>query len=482
MSSPCLSGNGKEGASADELFAILQRQREAFMRDGPPSLQQRRADLAKLKRAIKRSADRIADVISADFGGRSRHESRLAEVLTVCTSIRHASRHLPQWMRPRRVSIGLEFRPARARILYQPVGTVGIISPWNYPFLLAIMPLIAALAAGNRVLLKPSERTPRTAEFIANFLAELFPKEHVATVLGGCELGAAFSRLPLDHLFFTGSAAVGREVMKAAAENLTPVTLELGGKSPCILGADTALPDAVESIIYGKLINAGQSCVAPDYVLAPVGARDEFIRLAVEATGKLYPSIANNPDYASIIDDRHFERIVQYLEQARARGVRVIELAPADSALARSERKLSPTLVVDPDDELPLMREEIFGPVLPLKTYRRIKEAIDYVNLRPRPLALYYFGANTIERRKVLQRTISGGVSINETLMHAVVEGLPFGGVGASGIGAYHGETGFRTFSHRKAVFLQSRLSLSCLLRPPYGKTANYLLRLLMMR
>ena len=464
------------------LSAILEHQREAFLRDGPPSLEQRRADLAKLRQAVKNSADRIADVISSDFGSRSRHESSLAEVLVVCGSIRHAVRHLPNWMRPRRVPVSLELKPGRARIFYQPVGVVGIVSPWNYPFQLAIMPLIAALAAGNRVMLKPSEFAPRTAQFIAEFLGALFPADQVATVLGDQEVGAKFARLPFDHLIYTGSTAVGRLVARAAAENLTPVTLELGGKSPCILGADAALPGAVESILYGKLLNAGQSCIAPDYVLLPVAMREQFIRFAAEAVRKMYPSLKNNPDYTSIVNDRHYRRIEQFIEEARARGTRVVDLAPTSEALDRSDRKLSPTLVVEPSDDLAVMREEIFGPVLPLITYSRIDEAIEYVNRHSRPLALYYFGTNAKERREVLKRTISGGASVNQTLMHALVEELPFGGIGASGIGAYHGARGFQTFSHCKGVFLHSRLNFLWLLRPPFGTLTNTLLRLLMMR
>jgi coniferyl-aldehyde dehydrogenase len=478
-----LTGVGTTALSAPEgLSAILERQREAFLRDGPPSLKQRRTDLAKLEQAVKASATRIADVISEDFGNRSRYESLLAEVLTVCTSIRHASRYLPRWMSPRRVSVNIELRPGRALIMHQPIGVVGIISPWNYPFLLAIMPLVAALAAGNRVMLKPSERTPQTAQFIAELLADLFPPEQVTTVLGDREVGAGFSRLPFDHLFYTGSAIVGRQVMKAAAENLTPVTLELGGKSPCILGADARLRSAAESIFYGKLINAGQSCIAPDYVLLPVAMLEEFIRAAADAVNRMYPTISSNPDYTSIIDDHHYRRILGYLEEAKARGVRVIEPGRAGEPLGQNERKVLPTLVIEPGDELTLMREEIFGPVLPIKTYSRIDEAIDYVNGHPRPLALYYFGANEEERKKVLERTISGGVSVNETLLHALVEELPFGGIGASGMGAYHGESGFRTFSHQKGVFQQSRFSLSWTLRPPFTRVKDGLIRLLLMR
>src|SRR5579883_1424356 len=344
-----------EPASAgDALRATLERQREAFLKEGPPSLAARRADLLKLKAAIKDNAERIAEVISSDFGNRSRHETLLAEVFTTLAGIRHTARHLGRWMRPKRVAVSLELFPGRARILYQPLGVVGIISPWNYPFQLAMMPLFAALAAGNRVMLKPSELTPRTSEFMAEFLSGLFPSEQVATVLGGPEIGAAFARLPFDHLFYTGSTAVGRLVMQAAAENLTPVTLELGGKSPCILGEDAALPGAVDSIIHGKLLNAGQTCIAPDYVLLPEAKREEFINLAQQAVAKFYPRLAANPDYTSIVNDRHYRRIAGHVAEAKAKGVRVIELNPAQETLGADARKLAPTLVVEPGEELAL--------------------------------------------------------------------------------------------------------------------------------
>jgi coniferyl-aldehyde dehydrogenase len=466
----------------DDLFAILERQRGSFLRDGPPSLQRRRADLAKLRRAIKDSSDRIADVISADFGNRSRHETLLAEVFATRAAIRYSLRHLARWMRPKRVPVGLELQRGRARILSQPLGIVGVISPWNYPFQLAIIPLAAALAAGNRVMLKPSELAPRTAEFIADFLARLYPPEQVTTVLGDHEVGAALSALPLDHLFYTGSTAVGRLVMRAAAENLTPVTLELGGKSPCIIAEDAALPAAVESILYGKLVNAGQSCIAPDYVLLPRSMRDEFIRLAGAAVRKMYPELGNNPDYTSVINERHYRRILRYVEEAKAAGVPVVELSPGGEALPPGERKLVPMLVIEPNNTLGVMHDEIFGPVLPVKTYSSVSEAIDYVNRHPRPLALYYFGGSARTRDEVLRRTFSGGASVNATMMHVLVEGLPFGGAGASGFGAYHGEAGFATFSHRKSVYLQSRFNLPSVLRPPFGALADHLIKLLMMR
>jgi coniferyl-aldehyde dehydrogenase len=472
----------RRGQPAEALSAILQRQRESFLRDGPPSLNRRRADLIKLRQAIKDSSDRIADVISADFGNRSRHESLLAEVFATRSAIRYSLRHLATWMRLKRVPVSLELQRGRARTLFQPLGTVGVISPWNYPFQLAIIPLATALAAGNRVMLKPSELAPRTAEFIADFLAKLFPPEQVATVLGDQAVGAALSALPLDHLLYTGSAAVGRLVMRAAAENLTPVTLELGGKSPCIIGEDAALPAAVESILYGKLVNAGQSCIAPDYVLVPGPMREEFIRLAGQAVRKMYPRLKRNPDYTSVINEHHYQRIVRYIEEAKVAGVPVVELAPASEPPAPGDRKLAPILLVEPDDGLAVMRDEIFGPVLPVKTYSSIGEAIDYINRHPRPLALYYFGVSARARDEVLRRTFSGGASVNTTMMHALVEGLPFGGTGASGFGAYHGEAGFQTLSHRKSVFLQSRFNLTSVLRPPFGPLADHLIRVLMMR
>ncbi len=461
---------------------ILTRQREAFLQAGPPALEERRADLRRLRRAIKKNAERIALEISVDFGNRSRYETLLADVWPTLAAIRHAIRHLPGWMAPKRVSVGLEFMPASARILYQPVGVVGIISPWNYPFQLAIVPLIAALAAGNRVMLKPSELTPRTAQFLAEFLGSVFPAEKVATILGGADAGAAFAKLPFDHLFYTGSTAVGRQVMRAAAENLTPVTLELGGKSPCILAEDAALPAAVDSIVSGKLLNAGQTCIAPDYVLLPRERREDFIKLFGEAVRKFYPGLAANPDYASIVNERHYQRVVRYVAEAKQQGARVVEFNPAQERLPPDARKLAPTLVIEPGEELGVMREEIFGPVLPVLSYGRIEEAIEYVNRRPRPLALYYFGEDEKQRDEVLNKTISGGVSVNDTLLHVLIEELPFGGIGASGIGAYHGEIGFQTFSHRKGVFVQSRFSGAKFLRPPFGRITALMLKLLMSR
>ncbi len=461
---------------------MLTLQRQAFIKAGPPSLAGRKADIKKLKEAVKKEAEAIATVISADFGNRSRHETLLADVWPVIASARHTLQHLSSWMKPKGVAAGLELLPARARVLYQPLGVAGIISPWNYPFNLAIVPLIAALAAGNRVMLKPSELTPRTSEFLAGFLSKLFPVDKVATILGGPETGAAFAALPFDYLFYTGSTAVGRRVMLAAAENLTPVTLELGGKSPCIVAQDATLPAAAESIVSGKLLNAGQTCIAPDYALVPETRREEFLGLLQGAVKKLYPSLRRNPDYTAIVNERHYARIARYLDEARQRGVRILEINPLNEPLPAEERKIAPTLLIDPPDDLAAMRDEIFGPLLPVKSYVSLEEAINYVNSHPRPLALYYFGTDKANRDEVLSRTVSGGVSINDTLMHFAAERLPFGGVGASGMGAYHGEYGFQTFSHRKGVFLQSRFSGTRFLRPPFGRLAEAMLKFMLGR
>jgi len=465
-----------------EPAMLLALQRQAFLRTNPTSLEDRLADLETLRRATKKHAERIAAVIASDFGNRSRQETLLAEVWPVLAAIRHAKKHLAQWMKPKRVPVALELRGGRAHILQQPKGVVGIISPWNYPFQLAIIPLMTALAAGNRVLLKPSELTPRTSEFLSEFLSKLFAPDKVATVLGGPDVGSAFARLPFDHLFFTGSTAVGRLVMRSAAENLTPVTLELGGKSPCVLAEDAVLTTAAESIASGKLLNAGQTCIAPDYVLLPQARREEFIALFSKQVEALYPSLKSNPDYTAIINDQHYQRVRRYLDEAQAKGARLIELNPAQEELTAQTRKLAPTLVIEPDEDLALMREEIFGPVLPIKSYGSIDEAIDFINRRPRPLALYYFGVDHAARDKLLRKTVSGGVSVNETLMHILVDDLPFGGIGASGMGAYHGAAGFATFSHCKGVFVRGRFSAPRFIRPPFGWISKAMLKMLIRR
>ncbi|WP_127075090.1 coniferyl aldehyde dehydrogenase [Rhodomicrobium lacus] len=464
------------------LAEVLTLQRTAFLRDGPPDLDERREDLKRLIAAIGEKADAIASAISADFGSRSSHETIVADVWPVVAGARNTVKQLRGWMKPRSVGVGIELLPGRGRILYQPLGVVGIISPWNYPFQLAVAPLVAALAAGNRVMLKPSELTPRTSEFLSEFLAKLFPEEKVATVLGGADVGAAFSSLPFDHLLYTGSTEIGRRVMRAAAENLTPVTLELGGKSPCIIAADANLAAACRSVAFGKLLNAGQTCIAPDYALVPKQMLADFVGGLEAAIRALYPTLRDNPDYTSIINARHYARIARLVDEARARGVRIVEINPGGEQLAPDARKFAPTLVIEPPADLAVMREEIFGPVLPILSYNTLDDAIAFVNARPRPLALYYFGVGTTDRDRVLARTTSGGAAVNETLLHVAAENLPFGGVGASGMGAYHGEAGFRTFSHAKSVFLQNRINATGLLHPPYGRAADFMRKFLLGR
>jgi coniferyl-aldehyde dehydrogenase len=467
-------------AAPESLAEILKRQRHAFAAEGAPTVEQRRADITRLRDALKRQAHAISAAISADFGGRARHETLLAEVWPVHAAARHALKHLPRWMKPKRVPVGLEFRPSRAEILVQPLGVIGIIAPWNYPVNLALAPLVAALAAGNRVMLKPSELTPRTSALLAKMLGALFPEEKVAVVQGDAEVGAAFAGLPFDHLFFTGSTAVGRKVMLAAAQNLTPVTLELGGKSPCVIGPDAKMPEAALRIANGKLFNAGQTCIAPDYVLVPRERLEDFVTAYSAAVRKLYPNLRRNADYTAILNDRHYARLAEALAEAREAGARIVSIDPATEGEMAAEHKLAPTLVIEPDDRLTVMREEIFGPILPVKAYDKLDEAIEFIASRPRPLALYYFGVLTEHRERVLAGTHSGGVTVNDALTHFVIEDLPFGGVGPSGLGAYHGETGFQTFSHRRAVYHQGPIDPKIFLRPPYSRLFPAIFRFLM--
>jgi coniferyl-aldehyde dehydrogenase len=462
-----------DGSTPDLLTAILERQRQAHRRR-VPDYEQRRDDLKRLRAAIKRHEGDIVAAVAADFGRRSRHETLLADVMTVLHDIDHALSHLKRWMKRKRVWSDWQFWPGRSEIRYQPVGVVGIISPWNYPVNLALMPLASAIAAGNHVMLKPSELTPRTSDLLKSLLAEVFPEERVAVVLGGPEVAAEFSALPFDHLFFTGSTHVGRLVMQAAARNLTPVTLELGGKSPCIVAPDYPVATAAQRIAAGKLLNAGQTCIAPDYLLLHETIVEPFVAAYSAEVKRRYPSLARNPDYSSIVTDRHFARLVQLAEEAEAAGARVIRIHPAGETLDPAERIYPPTLVLDPPKSSRLMREEIFGPILPILPYRHLDEAIAYVNAHDRPLALYYFDLDSSRVEQVLERTISGGVTINDCLLHIAQSALPFGGIGPSGMGHYHGHYGFLTFSKQKAVFRQARWSALSLLTPPYQKLADF--------
>ena len=465
---------------ADELRRLLESQRAAFARQMYPSLEIRIDRLERLRRMTERYEGAIAEAISADFGHRSVHETEMAEIFVVLSGIRHTRRQLGRWMKSRRVPTPIHMWPARSELVPQPLGVVGIIGPWNYPYQTTILPAVGALAAGNRVLLKPSELAPALAEVVRAGVAEFFAPDEFSVVLGDQTVGHAFSMLPFDHLFFTGSTAVGRQIALAAAENLTPVTLELGGKSPAILDSGCEMGLAAERIAVGKLLNAGQTCVAPDYVLLPQGRVDDFVAAFSVAASKLYPSFAGNPDYTSIVNDRHYQRLQGLIADAEAKGARVLRVGDADhGAKAGSGRWIEPTLVIGATEAMAVMREEIFGPVLPIVPYETLEQAVDYINRRPRPLALYWFGSDKDRRRKVLMSTLSGGVTINDVCWHVAQDNLPFGGVGASGIGAYHGEVGFQTFSKMRPVFHQARINGFPLFRPPYGRRFEMILRLL---
>jgi coniferyl-aldehyde dehydrogenase len=454
--------------SADSLRALLRAQQAAFQSDMLPSLAVRLDRLKRLNRLIESHAQEFAAAISSDFGTRSLIEIRITETLFLQSGIRHAIRHLSRWMRARRVSTALAYRPGKSMIMRQPLGVVGIISPWNYPLQLALAPLLGALAAGNRAMLKPSELTPAFSAALAERIAKTFAGDEVAVVTGDASVGKQFAALPFDHLVFTGSTAVGREVAQAAAKNLTPVTLELGGKSPAIIDASCNLDGVIDRIAWGKLINAGQTCIAPDYMLVPRRDVERFVALLRNSMTRLYPKFRLNPDYSGIISERHLRRLRELIEDARERGATVIEVEPLDSSVTDAGRQLPPTLLLNVADSMRVMNEEIFGPVLPIIPYDTLAEALSYINRHERPLALYWFGQNTAARDQVLAGTIAGGVSINDTLMHIAQEGLPFGGVGASGQGHYHGEFGFRQFSKEKPVFIQSRFSGGGIIRPPY--------------
>lgn len=456
------------------LTGFLSRQRAAFLNDGPPSAEQRRADLLNLKTALQRRRTAFEAALSKDFGYRSAYETRIMEINPVIQTINYLRRNLTKWMRPERRRVAIHFLPGRARVIYQPLGVIGIISPWNYPISLALTPLATAIAAGNRAILKPSELTPATSELLKSTLNEIFPEEQIAVVMGGPAIGAAFSRLPFDHLVFTGSTNVGRSVMQEAAENLVPVTLELGGKSPALIGPDADIQAAAISVAFGKLANAGQTCIAPDYVLVHEKDAAAFVASYDATALKFYPQGAADRNYTSIVNAKHYNRIQKLIDDAKEKGAKVIEVANGGGA---DPRKLAPVLVLNVTDDMAIMQQEIFGPALPVMTYHTIDEAVGYINRKPRPLALYYFGQNSDDRHKVLTRTTSGNVTINDTLMHYVQDDLPFGGVGMAGMGAYHGIEGFRSLSHAKGVFVQSKWNLARILHPPFNKTTDIVIR-----
>lgn len=467
-----------------ELSKKFEAQLKAYTQGGAPDYAQRVANLKKLLAAIDVWEDRIVAAISSDFasgelGGRSSHETVIAETFMSKSDLKHTLKHLKKWMKPKKVATAMHFKPARSEIRYQPLGVVGIISPWNYPFQLAIVPLVAALAAGNRVMLKPSEHTPNTSALLKDMLAELYDDETVYVAIGGVKVASAFSELPFHHIFFTGSTMVGKIVAQAAAKNLTPVTLELGGKSPVIIDPSANLSVAAKRISVGKTMNAGQTCVAPDYILIAQKDIQPFADKMISSAEELYPTIADNPDYTSIVSDRQYQRQMDLLDDARTKGANIMQAgSDSDNALAAS-RKIPLSVILGATPDMRVMQEEIFGPLLPILSAETPEAAIAHVAKDDRPLALYWFGDNVQNREKVLDGTLSGGVAINETVTHVAQENLPFGGVGSSGMGAYHGEYGFQTFSHARAVFHQSKFSSAKMLYPPYTIKTDKLLKTL---
>lgn len=470
--------NATSDTPISDLRPTLDRLRAA-QRANPPSYDQRMADLLRLREVFKARLQEMVTAVAADFGHRSRHESLVSDAMTVLAEIDAMRRHLREWMRPQARPVDWLFWPARAEVRMQPLGVVGVIAPWNYPVNLALMPLATALAAGNHVFLKPSEQTPRTSAFLQDLLREAFPADRVAVALGGSEVAAAFAGLPFDHLLFTGSTAVGRKVMAAAAANLTPVTLELGGKSPVIIAPGYSLATAAARIASGKFLNAGQTCIAPDYVLVPKAQREALVEALRREAAARYRSLDDNPDYTRIVNEGQFRRLRGYLDEARERGYQVTSLVPVDPARAEAERIIPPTVVLDPADDAAVMRDEIFGPILPIKGYADIDEAIAYVNAHERPLALYLFDNQRSRVRHVLDSTIAGGVTVNDTVMHIAQGNLPFGGIGPSGMGHYHGRDGFLTFSKQKPVLYQSRITGMALFKPPYRGLADRVVKFL---
>ena len=461
-----------------EMKKVLDLQKQLHIQEGPPSVQLRKDRLDRCVSMVKKYQNPIILALQEDFGNRDPVMSVATEVLSAIGPLEHAKKNLSRWMKPekRRAEIAplgplLSLMGARARIEYQPMGTVGCISPWNFPVNLVLAPMGGILAAGNRVMVKPSEITPSTSAVMKSMFEEYFDQVEIAVFTGDAEVGAAFSSLPFDHMLFTGGTEIAKHVMKAASENLVPITLELGGKSPVIIGKDSDVGRAAIRVMQGKTMNAGQICLAPDYALVPKEKVSEFVEKSVNAVSTMYPSLKDNDDYTSIINEKHFDRIQDYLKDAKDKGAEIIEINPSEEDFSQQPHyKIPPTLVLNPTEDMKLMQEEIFGPVLPIKSYEKIEDTVDYINTKNRPLGLYYFGDNKKEQDYVLKHTTSGGVTVNDVISHITQENLPFGGVGPSGMGSYHGYDGFKEFSHAKSIYKQTKINLNKLagLVPPY--------------
>ncbi|RZO85679.1 MAG: coniferyl aldehyde dehydrogenase [Oceanococcus sp.] len=469
----------ERGHSApDDLSRKLAVLRDAYEAERYPDIEVRKDRLQRLWSALDRHAQRLCEALNSDFGHRSPKQSYFTDIATTGKSIRLTRKGLARWMKPekRKVDFPFSVLGASARVEYQPLGVVGILSPWNVPVNLTLTPLAGVLGAGNRAMIKPSEHTPATSQVMVELIASAFSDDEVTTVTGGADIGQRFSALAFDHLVFTGGTAIARHIMRVAADNLTPLTLELGGKSPVLVGEDADLNLAAKRTVFGKVFNAGQVCLAPDYVLVHERQREALVSAIQAEIQATLPEGAMSDDYVAVINERQSDRIKAYLDEARAAGARVW------SADAGQGRRIPITLIVDPPEDLRVCHEEIFGPLLVVRSYAQFAQALDYINARPRPLALYYFGNNATQRRQVIQDTVSGGVTINDVVMHYTFDDLPFGGVGPSGMGAYHGFDGFRQFSHARAVYHQTRFDLGRIIRPPYGRAFELFSRHVMTR
>ncbi|MBL4717981.1 MAG: coniferyl aldehyde dehydrogenase [Erythrobacter sp.] len=457
-----------------EMEAVLRKQRAAHHQMRPEPMALRKDRIQRAMKLLTDHADDLCKVMAADFGNRSPHQSMITDIAGTVNFGKYCLKHMDKWSRPekRHVQFPLGLLGAKAEVRYEPKGVVGILSPWNFPVNLSFGPLMQIFAAGNRAMIKPSEFTEKTSLLTKELVEEYFTPDECAVFTGGPEVAAAFSEMPFDHLIFTGSTATGRKVMESAAKNLVPVTLELGGKSPVFLGESADFAKAGERVALGKMLNAGQICLAPDYLYVPESKQDEAIHGVWQGTANMYPTLLDNEDYASVVTDRHFDRLQELVADARDKGAEVIEVNPGNEDFSNTNaRKMPLTILKNVNDDMRAMQEEIFGPVLPVKTYRHIDEAIDYVNEHDRPLGLYYFGQDSNEREKVLTKTISGGVTVNDVIFHVSMEDLPFGGVGPSGMGSYHGVEGFREFSHARSFYTQPKIDVAKLggFKPPYG-------------
>ena len=457
---------------------VLKRQRAAFTAAMPEPLSVRSDRIDRAVALLVDHKDAFAKAVSADFGHRSTEQTLMTDIMPSVGALKHAKKHLAAWSRDdkRKAMFQLGLIGARAKVAYQPKGVVGVIAPWNFPVGMVMVPMAGILAAGNRAMIKPSEFTERVADLFAEVVPQYFAQEEMAVFTGGVEVGTAFSKLPFDHMIFTGATSVGKHIMRAAADNLVPVTLELGGKSPTFIGRSADRKKAGTRIAMGKMMNAGQICLAPDYLLVAREQEDEMIASVKSGVAEMYPTLLSNDDYTSVVNGRNFERLQGYLADAREKGAELIKVNPAREDFKSSNgNKMPLTIVRNVNDDMKVMQEEIFGPILPVMTYDSIDQAIDYVNAHDRPLGLYYFGQDKAEEEKVLGRTISGGVTVNDVLFHNAMEDLPFGGVGPSGMGNYHGFDGFKTFSHARAVYSQSGMDVGKLsgFKPPYGKATR---------